>query len=59
MMLHHLRARVEAGCDGAIYGDRSRALWEIESLLATPSVEGVKFLFLPKANLQELAMKNG
>jgi hypothetical protein len=57
--LTDIRAKVEAGSDGSIYGDRSRALRDIDSLLASPSSEGVKYLLLPTANLQELAMENG
>ncbi|MFH0728207.1 MAG: hypothetical protein V2B19_17925 [Pseudomonadota bacterium] len=58
-ILNKLRDKVEAGTDGVIYGDRSRALNDIDSLLASPSTEGVKYLLLPTANLQELSIENG
>jgi len=57
--LNELRDKVEAGTDGGMYGDRSRALQEIDSLLTSPSTAGVKYLLLPTANLQELSMENG
>jgi len=58
-ILTELRARVEAGEDGAIYGERTRALGDIDTLLADPSTDRVRFLLLPTANLQELAIENG
>lgn len=58
-ILEKLRAKVEAGDDGAIYGDRTRALQDIDVLLAEPSTYGVKLLLLPTANLQELSIENG
>ena len=58
-LLSKLRSNVEAGEDGAIYGDRSRALKDIDSLLAFPSTKGVQLLLLPTANLQELSLENG
>lgn len=58
-ILNTLREKVEAGVDGGICGDRDRALQDIDSLLNTPSSEGVKVLILPTANLQELSLENG
>jgi len=58
-ILNQLREKVESGEDGGIYGDRSKALSDIDSLLTSPSTEGVKFLLLPTANLQELSIANG
>jgi hypothetical protein len=58
-ILTELRAKVEAGEDGAIYGDRIRALGDIDTLLADPLMDRVRFLLLPTANLQELAIENG
>jgi hypothetical protein len=59
IILTELRAIVAAGGDGAIYGDRTRALHDIDSLLAEPSMDRVRFLLLPTANLQELSVENG
>lgn len=58
-ILNQLRDKVEAGSDGAIYGDRSRALNDIDSLLSVPSTDGVTYLLVPTANLQELSLANG
>jgi hypothetical protein len=58
-ILNELRHKVQAGTDDGMYGDRSRALQDIDSLLASPSTEGVKYLLLPTANLQELSIGNG
>jgi hypothetical protein len=58
-ILNELREKVAKGVDGGIYGDRSKALKDIDSLLASPSTEGVKILLLPTANLQELSLENG
>lgn len=58
-ILSVLREKVAVGSDGSIYGDRSKALQDIDSLLASPSTQGVKFLLLPTANLQELSIENG
>ncbi|HEY8100243.1 MAG TPA: hypothetical protein VIF82_05780 [Burkholderiaceae bacterium] len=58
-ILIELRAKVEAGKDGAIYGDRARALQDIDALLTEPSTYRVKLLLLPTANLQELSVENG
>lgn len=58
-ILAELRNKVQAGTDGDMYGDRTKALQEIDSLLASPSTKGVKYLLLPTANLQELSMANG
>lgn len=58
-LLNELREKVSAGSDGSIYGDKSRALKDIDSLLSSPSTEGVKYLLLPTSNLQELSLENG
>jgi hypothetical protein len=58
-ILIELRARVEAGGDGVIYGDRNRALHDIDMLLANPSLNQVKVLLAPTANLQELSIECG
>jgi hypothetical protein len=58
-ILNALREEVASGSDGTIYGDRSKALQDIDSLLASPSTQGVKYLLLPTANLQELSLENG
>ena len=58
-ILTELQEKVARSDDGGIYGDRSKALKDIDSLLASPSTEGVKFLLLPTANLQELSLENG
>lgn len=42
-----------------MYGDRGRALHDIDALLANPSTDQVKYLLLPTANLQELSMECG
>ncbi|SEH95666.1 hypothetical protein SAMN05660691_02426 [Rheinheimera pacifica] len=58
-ILNELREKLSAGNDGSIYGDKSRALKDIDSLLSSPSTEGVKYLLLPTSNLQELSLENG
>ena len=58
-VLEELRNRAAASDDGSIYGDRDRALQEIDLLLSNPSTNGVKRLLLPTANLQELSLENG
>jgi hypothetical protein len=58
-VLLELRARVEAGGGGGMYGDRSKALHDLDALLASPSTRRVKFLLLPTANLQELSVECG
>lgn len=58
-LLLKLRARVEAGGDGGLYGDRAEALSDLDNLLAFPSTGQVKLLLLPTANLQELAIECG
>lgn len=58
-ILLELRAKVEGGGEGGIYGDRTKALHDIDPLLADPSVNQVKLLLLPTANLQELSMDCG
>lgn len=54
-----LKARVEAGGDGCIYGDRSKAIQDLDAVLAFPSSGGVRSLLLPTANLQELSIECG
>ncbi|HEY8099403.1 MAG TPA: hypothetical protein VIF82_01520 [Burkholderiaceae bacterium] len=54
-----LRARVEAGGEGGMYGDRAEALRDLDNLLSFPSTGQVKVLLLPTANLQELAIECG
>jgi hypothetical protein len=58
-ILNEIHAKVEAGSDGAIYGDRIGALHDIDQLLAEPSRDQVKLLLLPTANLQELSIESG
>jgi hypothetical protein len=58
-ILIELRARAEAGGDGAIYGDRNSALHDIDILLANLSLNQVKVLLAPTANLQELSIECG
>ncbi len=57
--LNNLREKVAASGDGEIYGDRSQALNDIDTLLLKPSTEGVKYLLAPTANLPELSIENG
>jgi hypothetical protein len=58
-VLLKLRARVEQGGDGCLYGDRSKAIRDLDALIAYPSSGGVKALLLPTANLQELSIECG
>jgi hypothetical protein len=58
-LLLKLRARVEVGGEGGLYGDRAEALRDLDGLLSCPSTYQVKLLLLPTANLQELAMECG
>ena len=58
-MLLHIRAHVDTGGDGRIYGDRTRALDDLDALLANPSTSRLKQLLLPTANLQELSIEYG
>ena len=54
-----LLAKVEAGGEGGLYGDRAEALRDLNGLLSHPSTGQVKCLLLPTANLQELAIECG
>jgi hypothetical protein len=58
-ILLELKTRVEAGGDGCMYGDRSRAIEDLDALLAFPSSGGIRTLLLPTANLQELSIECG
>jgi hypothetical protein len=58
-VLLKLKTRVEAGGDGYMYGDRSKAIQDLDALLAFPSSGGVRSLLLPTANLQELSIECG
>jgi hypothetical protein len=58
-ILLKLKARVEAGGDGYMYGDRSKAVQDLDALLANSSSGGVRSLLLPTANLQELSIECG
>jgi hypothetical protein len=58
-ILLKLKARVEEGGDGCIYGDRSKAIQDLDALLANPSSRSVKSLLLPTANLHELSIECG
>jgi hypothetical protein len=42
-----------------MYGDRSKALCDLDAILANPSATKVRELLLPTANLQELSMECG
>jgi hypothetical protein len=59
VILKEIRDRVATGTDGSMYGDRTKALKDINALLDSPSSEGTKLLLLPTANLQELSIENG
>jgi hypothetical protein len=56
-ILRELRASVEAGKDGEMYGDASEALRDLDALLANPSTLRIKFLLAPTANLQEISIE--
>ncbi|KMQ74069.1 hypothetical protein Msub_10240 [Marinobacter subterrani] len=58
-VLEELRRKAAASDDGSIYGERDRALQDLDLLLSNPSTDGVKRLLLPTANLQELSLENG
>lgn len=58
-ILSELRACVEAGGEGSLYGSRFEALRDIDALLAQPAADRVKLLLLPTANLQELSIECG
>lgn len=58
-VLEELRRKAAASGDGSIYGERDKALQDIDLLLSNPSTDGVKRLLLPTANLQELSLENG
>lgn len=58
-ILSELRARVESGGDGCMYGDRSKAIHDLDALLANPSLAGIRCLLPPTANLQELSIECG
>lgn len=57
--LEELRRKAAASDDGSVYGERDRALQDIEFLLSNPSTDGVRRLLSPTANLQELSLQNG
>jgi hypothetical protein len=58
-ILLELKARVEGGGDGCMYGDRSKAIHDLDALLANPSSEAIRCLLMPTANLQELSIDCG
>lgn len=58
-ILNQIRSKVESSDDGGIYGDRSKALKDIDSLLVSASSESMKYLLVPTGNLQELSIENG
>jgi hypothetical protein len=58
-ILLELRIRVERGGDGSMYGDRNKALEDLDAILANPSAPDVKCLLMPTANLQELSIESG
>ena len=58
-ILLELKAKVEAGGEGGIYGDRSRAISDLDAILAGPSANKIRELLLPTANLQELSIDCG
>jgi hypothetical protein len=58
-ILLELRARVEAGGDGGLYGDREQAIHDLDAVLANPSARRVRVLLMPTANLQELSIACG
>ena len=59
VIILELRARVNAGGEGGMYGDRSKTLCDLDAILANPSATKVRELLLPTANLQELSMECG
>jgi hypothetical protein len=58
-ILLELKARVEEGGDGCMYGDRGRAIHDLDALLASPSAGRLSCLLMPTANLQELSIECG
>ncbi len=58
-ILLELRAKVEGGRDGYMYGNRETAIHDLDALLANPSSAGIRCLLLPTANLQELSIECG
>lgn len=58
-ILLELRVRVEQGGEGCMYGNRSKAIDDLDALLANPSTGGVRSLLTPTANLQELSIECG
>jgi hypothetical protein len=58
-ILLQMRAKVEAGPEGGLYGDRGDALYDLDVLLANLSTPRVKRLLMPTGNLQELSIECG
>jgi len=58
-LFSQLKARVEEGGEGLVYGNRTRALNDLDALLSNPSIEGVGLLLAPTGNLQELSIEYG
>lgn len=58
-ILLELKARVEAGGEGGLYGDREQAIHDLDAVLANPSARRVSVLLAPTANLQELSIECG
>ncbi len=56
-ILAELRTRVDQGVDGRLYGNRAKALNDIDALLENPSLPRLRLLLAPTANLQELAIE--
>jgi len=58
-ILLELKARVEQGEEEGIYGDRSKAIHDLDALLDKPSSRGIQILLLSTANLHDLSIECG
>ena len=62
-ILIKLREFASAGGNGSLYGDREKALTDIDSVLACPDLQKelrrIGFLIVTTGNLQELSMECG
>ena len=58
-ILFKLKARVESGGDGFMYGNRSKAIQDLDAIFAFPTSGRIRSLLLPTANLQELSIECG
>ncbi len=57
-LLETIKGLVEAGEDYT-FGDKEKAIQEIDAAIYSPSKENIEWLIAPTGNIQELSIDNG